>query len=82
VTKVWALHGGGDWADASANYLVLPDGVDIAAEKQKWDEWYRKVYCGKRNTDNAIKYKTFYTWLVDLGTREPTVEELEIFSDE
>ena len=30
--KITAIHGGGDWCDASAEYLILPPGMDIEKE--------------------------------------------------
>jgi hypothetical protein len=27
MTKITAIHGGGDWADAAAEYLVLPEEI-------------------------------------------------------
>jgi len=74
--KIWALHGGGDWADASAEYLVLPEEVDIEAEAAAWKNWYRKEYCSDLG---KIKFLSFHEWLKKKGAREPSSDELEIY---
>ena len=45
MDRLVAIEGGGDWADASVDYLIVPDGVDIEEEKVKRRKWYRDVYC-------------------------------------
>lgn len=81
MAKIWAIHSGGDWADAGADYLILPEGMDIATEKLAWTKWYRSVYCSKLNTSNKVEYQTFGGWLVARGAKEPTADQLEIFED-
>ena len=81
MTKIWAIHGGGDWADASAEYLILPPGLDIDAEDKAWHEWYHKEYCPQLRADMKPKFRTLVEWLKDKGAREPSTDELEIHSD-
>lgn len=81
MSKVWALHGGGDWADASAEYLILPEGLDIEAEAKAREKWYLEEYYPKVRTPERLKYLSLFDWLLKKGAREPTPDELEIFND-
>lgn len=78
MSKITAIHGGGDWADASADYLIVPESVNIENEKILWRDWYHKVYCPSINTPNKLSYIGFVDWLKKLGAREPAKSELEI----
>jgi len=71
--KLIAIHGGGDWADASAEYLMLPEGMD--ANQEHWK--YKQAMQGKVGGE----YKSFCDWLKERGAREPTNDELEIIDD-
>lgn len=55
-----AIHGGGDWADASAHYIMLPTDVDIKDVKKAWRVWYRGTYClqNKASTCLGFPYTT------------------------
>lgn len=75
---ITAIHGGGDWHDASADYLVLPSEVNYAAEERNWREWYRATYCPALRRGEHPVYLTLIEWLKQLGAREPTDEELTI----
>lgn len=81
MTKITALHGGGDWADASAQYLVLPDGLDIEAEAAKRNTWYRNEYCPALRSGKSIEYLSLYDWLKRAGARDPLPEELTIYEE-
>ncbi len=72
--RITAIHGGGDWADASADYLVLPEWLDVDVEHDKYREWFRAVY-----NHPEVKYQSFTDWLRRAGAREPLEEELTIF---
>ncbi len=76
MTKITAIHSGGDWADASAHYLVLPDGLDIGAERKKWKQSYEKEY---RSDSTTILYVDFYEWLKKAGARDPLPDELTVY---
>lgn len=41
MSKLVAILGGGDWADASVDFLMLPDDINLDDAKQAWREWYR-----------------------------------------
>ena len=70
--KITAMHGGGDWYDASADYVVLPPGMDIDKEIQLYNHWVRKEY------NLSVKYMRLVDWVISRGGRLPTEDELEI----
>lgn len=74
---ITAIHSGGDWYDASADYLVLPPGIDYAVEEQNWQKWYKEYDLARRRGCNPV-YLTLIEWLEQLGARGPTDEELTI----
>ena len=77
MPKIIAIHGGDDWFDASANYVILPEGMDIQHEYEKYQDWYKNEYSLSRK----LKYMTFTEWLIKAGARETNNDELEIFSE-
>ena len=79
MAKITAIHSGGDWADASAEYFVLPEGMDIEKEQQAWHDWYRNIYCISRECgQNKEKFITLSEMLIEHGARLTTDDELEI----
>jgi hypothetical protein len=78
ATKITAIHGGGDWADASAEYLILPDGMDIEAELRALDKWYKDVYLPAFRGGQNMKYQSAVDWLKARGAVEPTSEQLVV----
>ncbi len=74
--KIWAIMGGGDWADASVEHLILPDGIDIEAEHKNHLWWYYNEYFPEMKN-----YLNFTDWLKKLGAKEPTRDELECFEE-
>ena len=81
MTKIIAVHGGSDWYDASAEYVVLPDKMDIAEEQKKWDKWYHKEYLPARSRGEVPKHYTLCAWLLKSGARYTTADELQIVDD-
>ena len=77
MTKITAIHSGGDWNDASAEYLILPPGMKIDDEKKAWQEWYIKLYM----TNKDKKFVTLFGWCLQRGAQIPDDNELEIFCD-
>ena len=78
MSKIIAVHSGCDWYDASADYVTIPDGMNIDDEKKKYDSWYRNKYC--KDSWRKREYYTFTEWLIkNSEAREPSSEELEIF---
>jgi hypothetical protein len=80
--KITAIHGGGDWADASADYLILPDGMDFDAEKQAREKWLEEVYWPLKRAGKHPEYISLVKWLVDRGAVEPTKDQLVIVNDD
>jgi hypothetical protein len=78
MAKITAILSGGDWYDASVVHLILPDDMDIDAQKKEWDDWYDNVYRPRRREE---KFITFTSWLIEHGAREPTKEELVIWEE-
>lgn len=83
MSKITAIHGGGDWYDASVDYLVVPEGTDLDEENEKYQKWYREVYCSEaRSRLPSIQYMTFGQWLREnCNARDTNEDELEIFDD-
>ena len=85
---ITAIHSGGDWYDASAEYLVLPDGMNISDQKGDWRKWYKEVYCDDLRRTNKeygnggkVIYISFCEWLKNHGARDVTDDELEVFDN-
>lgn len=82
MSKITAIHSGGDWADASADYLVLPEGMDIEAEASKRKSWYEEVYLKSlREGNSGVRYFSLYEWLKQNGARDPLPDELSVFDE-
>ncbi len=78
MSKIYAIHGGGDWADASAEYVVLPAGMDIEVERTAYREWFENVF----RKNGRIGYMSLTEWLLSRGARAPQDTELEVIGDE
>lgn len=71
-TKIWAIMGGGDWYDASVEYVSLQSDTDINALSAEYKE-------GGGFTKHGC---CFANWLVkEKGCRLPTKDELEEVPD-
>ncbi len=87
MSKITAIHGGGDCYDASVEYLILPEGTNAEEEKVKYMKWYNEEYLhcfqegGMLLEGNAVGYLTFFDWLENLGGIEPNLDQLEIVVD-
>ena len=79
--KITAIYGGGDWADASVDHLVVPDDVSVDEQKKEWWNWYNTAYCPAVRSGENPKYVGLVEWLVKLGARKPTEDELEESGD-
>lgn len=84
--KIYAILGGGDWYDASVKHLILPEGMDLKTEQKLYEQWYREVYAmdvrSNPSTTAGVKYMDFEEFLISKGAREPTNDELELFSSD
>ena len=81
MAKITAIHSGGDWYDASAEYLILPSGMNIEAQSAAWRVWYRNVYCPALHPRSGVEFVTLVQWLKRAGAVAPSPDELEIFDD-
>lgn len=73
-----AIESGGDWADASVDYAVVPDGMDLDKEHRAWNAWYHSEYVPSMEAGRPIKYVDFIQWLCDRGARMATEDELVV----
>jgi len=80
--KITAIHSGGDWYDASADYVILPDGITIEDEREAWRHWYETIYLVQSNRGTCPGYKTLADFVLERGGRIPQNDELEIFGNE
>lgn len=46
MTKIVAILGGGDWADASVEHIEVPNGMDLEVERNTYREWLRNTTSG------------------------------------
>jgi len=74
MKKIWAICSGSDWADACVQHLILPDGMNIAQERQDHKKWLREEY---QKTD--FEYKSFVDFLILRGATVPKESILEEF---
>lgn len=72
-----AVMGGADWADASVDHVVIPEGMNLEDEQSRWREWYHGTYCPLLHTDNRVDYVSFVDWIKREGARDAT--EIEEF---
>lgn len=75
--RIVALLGGGDWADASIDHLVVPKNMNLETVKKEWDRWYREVYVPDPNPKKI--YKSLAQFMKERGAREATDREVEPF---
>ena len=66
--KITAIMGGGDWADASVDHLVLPGDWDIVEKNREYQD--AGGYRGTR--------MFFVEWLIGQGARR-ALDEVEEF---
>lgn len=86
------LMSGGDWADASADLIDVPSGVDLQAEHDAYRKWYRESYVpsytawsklenkySDENRQLCMKYLSFKEWLLSKGCAANTT--IEVFEE-
>jgi hypothetical protein len=77
--RIVAILGGGDWADASVDHLVIPEGMKLAEMKAIYDDWYQSEYLPMR--PDQPKFISFTEYLKQQGARSTTSEEVEEFQE-
>ena len=80
-SKITAIHGG-DWYETSADYLILPEGMDFEAEKAAHDKWHRDCYVPLYHSGKRLRYVGLVEWLCERGATKPTTDQLEVVFDE
>lgn len=90
MSKIYAIMGGGDWADASVDHIVFDQGYEGWFEKlvEDWKE-YRQMRSdimrinAMDGTRNPVPpWVNMSDWLLANGGRRPTKDELEEVWDE
>ncbi len=79
--RIAAILGGGDWTDASVDHLILPDGMDVDAERTQWRAWYNDEYCPQLRAGRKPKYMGLCEWMISHGARLASEDEVEIHGD-
>jgi hypothetical protein len=79
--KITAIHGGGDWYDASADYLILPEDMSYDVEKASRQKWYETEYNPAMWRGEKPEYISMVDWLKQRGAVEPTEDQLTIVYD-
>ena len=73
--KLIAIHGGGDWADASAEYLIVPKTLNISEEMERYNNWYRTY-----DSRKGHKFFTPLDWIREnVKCREVDDNDIEVF---
>ena len=86
-TKLVAIKGGGDWGDASVDFLAVPKGVDLDAAKAAYNVWYRDEYAlalRNRALSGALPYPVYLSFPAFLVARYGATEnppDITIFED-
>jgi hypothetical protein len=73
-----AILGGGDWADASVDFIKIDPNANMEAYNREYIAWYGQYLHEYRNTNKKPKYYTFAEWLVEFkgATKD---DEIEVF---
>jgi hypothetical protein len=72
MPRLVAILGGGDWADASVEHLVVPDNMNVEAERTLYIHAPKAPYC---------RWETFAEWLKKRGGREANECDIEVVLD-
>ena len=78
MSKIWAIFSGSDWADASCNHVIPPDGLTQEEALKKYKRWYKNYFSSKGD----MEYYSLDDFIAKvLGGRYPTSDELEIVEE-
>lgn len=88
MSRLIAIHGG-DWADASANYVNVPDELNMEQVHKEYRYWVNNSYEAARQDAYdrrkefprvpIPKFYTFTEWLIHTG--RATEAEIEIYEE-
>ncbi len=86
--KLIAILGGGDWADAYVEHLIVPHNLDMKTEFEEYRKWYRNIYCvevdrcKREGERQKIEYLTYPQWLINRGAKKPNETDIEIIMND
>ncbi len=72
MSRIVAIVGGDEY-DTSCDHVVVPDGMDLEAEKEAYARWLPGRPRGS--------WKNFDAWLIERGAREAGPDDVEILAD-
>lgn len=74
-----AVHGGGGWYDASADYIVVDKPRDLDELRKVWRAWYHKIYLAELHAGEHPIYLDFSAWMIDRGyARRATSDDITV----
>ena len=90
MSKIWAIMGGGDWADALVEFFILEGELkdkfeELLAEYRKYNK--QRIDIMRINEIDGTVHPVpnwigLGSWILTAGGRRPTEDELEEFWDE
>lgn len=88
MARLVAIEGGEDWSDASVDYLVVPDEVNLDVARAAQRHWYELVYLPafRAHANNRSPFIVAYLGLPQFlieyyGARNAEDSDIEVFSD-
>ena len=76
MSKIVAIMGGGDWTDASVEFIEISNNVDLKALYKDYNNWVKDVYWKYKDTDKQVSYMPFINWLIKYtNIKEADIEE-------
>ncbi|MBJ9964484.1 hypothetical protein [Burkholderia seminalis] len=70
-----------DYYASPNDHVVVPDGMDLNAERNAYTIWLRDVYQPGFQFGPKVEYMTFCGWLLSRGARKPNDEEFTTFQE-
>ncbi len=81
-TPLVAILGGGDWADASVDFLRVPLSVDLQKEYDKYQDYDAHRFDADGNRVKDVPYMSFDEWLIKkAGSEKAGQEYIYVLSD-
>jgi len=82
MSRLVAILGGGDWADALIYHLVIPDDMDLDEQKAAHGKWYHEEFVPKLGTLERSPFINLREWLIIHGAREATENDVIEYFEE
>ncbi len=69
-TRDIVICGGGDWCDASVDFVVVPRELDLDAAMAERSSWYQNEYCpqlrsARERRGDSPRFYTVKEWLLE-----------------